>query len=40
VPEAPKVNARAVMVAKIDGEITDDIPTPESEGKNAAAVAQ
>jgi hypothetical protein len=35
------VNARAVIVAKIaTGEITDDIPTPESEGKNAAAVAQ
>jgi hypothetical protein len=43
VPRGPKgerrpadVNARAVMVAKIaTGKITDDIPTPESEGKNA-----
>ena len=40
-PRGPKgerrpadVNARAVMVAKIArGEITDDIPTPEGEGK-------
>jgi hypothetical protein len=29
------------MVAKIaTGEITDDIATPESEGKSAAAIAQ
>ena len=34
------VNARAVMIAKIaTGEIEDKVPTPESEGKNPAAVA-
>ena len=34
------VNARAVMIAKIaTGEIEDVRPTPESEGKNPAAVA-
>lgn len=34
------VNARAVMIAKIaTGEIEDTVPTPESEGKNPAAVA-
>ncbi|MEA2907792.1 MAG: hypothetical protein QOI12_5179 [Alphaproteobacteria bacterium] len=34
------VNARAVMIAKIaTGELADDVPTPESEGKNPAAVA-
>jgi hypothetical protein len=46
-PRGPKgekrpadVNARAVMIAKIaTGELADDVPTPESEGKNAAAVA-
>jgi hypothetical protein len=46
-PRGPKgekrpadVNARAVMIAKIaTGEIEDVRPTPESEGKNAAAVA-
>jgi len=46
-PRGPKgerrpadVNARAVMVAKIaTGEIEDTRPTPESEGKNPAAVA-
>jgi len=46
-PRGPKgerrpadVNARAVMIAKIaTGEIDDAPPTPESEGKNAAAVA-
>ena len=46
-PRGPKgerrsvdVNARAVMIAKIaTGEIEDVQPTPESEGKNAAAVA-
>ena len=33
------VNARAVMIAKIaTGEIRDVRPTPESEGKSAAAV--
>jgi hypothetical protein len=33
------VNARAVMIAKIaTGEIEDVRPTPESEGKNPAAV--
>jgi hypothetical protein len=33
-------NAAAVMVGKIAaGEIDDTRPTPESEGKNAAAVA-
>ena len=46
-PRGPKgehrpadVNARAVMIAKIaTGELSDDVPTPESEGKNPAAVA-
>jgi hypothetical protein len=46
-PRGPKgekrpadVNARAVMVARIaTGEIEDARPTPESEGKNPAAVA-
>ena len=46
-PKGPKgerrhadVNARAVTNAKIaTGEAADDVPTPESEGKNAAAVA-
>ena len=46
-PRGPKgekrpadVNARAVMIAKIaTGEIEDVRPTPESEGKNPAAVA-
>jgi hypothetical protein len=46
-PKGPKgekrpadVNARAVMIAKIaTGEIEDVRPTPESEGKNPAAVA-
>ncbi len=34
------VNARAVMIAKIaTGEIEDVLPTPESEGKDPAAVA-
>jgi hypothetical protein len=34
------VNDRAVMIAKIaTGELPDDVPTPESEGKNPAAVA-
>ena len=34
------VNARAVMIGKIaTSEIEDVPPTPESEGKNAAAVA-
>jgi hypothetical protein len=33
-------NARAVMIAKIaTGEIEDKVPTPESEGKDPAAVA-
>jgi hypothetical protein len=33
-------HAAAVMVAKIaTGEIADDVPTPESEGKDPAAVA-
>ncbi len=47
-PRGPKgekrpadVNARAVMIAKIaTGEIEDVRPTPESEGKNPAAVAR
>jgi hypothetical protein len=47
VPRGPKgekrpadVNARAVMIAKIaTGELTDDVPTAESDGKNPAAVA-
>jgi hypothetical protein len=46
-PRGPKgekrpadVNARAVMIGKIaTGEIEDVRPTPESEGKNPAAVA-
>jgi len=46
-PRGPKgerrpadVNARAVMIGRIaTGEIEDVQPTPESEGKNAAAVA-
>jgi hypothetical protein len=46
-PRGPKgerrpadVNARAVMIGKIaTGEIEDVPPTPESEGKNPAAVA-
>lgn len=46
-PRGPKgekrpadVNARAVMIAKIaTGEVKDETPGPESEGKNAAAVA-
>jgi RNase adaptor protein for sRNA GlmZ degradation len=34
------VNVRAVMIAKIaTGEIKDVLPTPQDEGKNAAAVA-
>ena len=34
------VNARAVMIAKIaTGKLADDVPTPEFEGKNPAAVA-
>jgi hypothetical protein len=34
------VNRNAVLIAKIaTGEIEDDVPTPESEGKNPAAVA-
>lgn len=34
------VNVRAVMIGKIaTGEIEDTKPTPESEGKNRAAVA-
>lgn len=46
-PRGPKgekrpadTHAAAIMVAKIaTGQIKDDIPTPESEGKNPAAVA-
>jgi hypothetical protein len=46
-PRGPKgekrpadVNARAVMIARIaTGEIEDTVPSPESEGKNPAAVA-
>ena len=46
-PRGPKgerrpadVNVRAVMIAKIaTGEIEDSQPTPESEGKDPAAVA-
>lgn len=46
-PRGPKgerrpadVNARAVMIAKVaTGAIENARPTPESEGKNAAAVA-
>ena len=46
-PRGPKgekrpadVNARAVLIGKIaTGEIEDVRPTPESEGKNPAAVA-
>jgi hypothetical protein len=34
------VNARAVMIARIaTGKLADDVPKPESEGKNPAAVA-
>jgi hypothetical protein len=34
------VNRNAILVARIaTGEAADDAPTPESEGKNAAAVA-
>src|SRR5215210_5343578 len=46
-PRGPKGERRpadaigaAVMIAKIaTGEIKEDVPTPESEGKNPAAVA-
>jgi hypothetical protein len=46
-PRGPKgerrpadVNKNAVLIAKIaTGEAADDVATPESEGKNAAAVA-
>jgi RNase adaptor protein for sRNA GlmZ degradation len=46
-PRGPKgekrhadVNRNAVLIAKIaTGEIADDLPSPESEGKNPAAVA-
>jgi hypothetical protein len=46
-PRGPKgkkrpadVNKNAVLIARIaTGEAADDVPTPESEGKNAAAVA-
>jgi hypothetical protein len=46
-PRGPKgerrhadVNRNAVLIARIaTGEATDDAPTPESEGKNPAAVA-
>jgi hypothetical protein len=39
-PSSILLNARAVMIAKIaTGEIEDVRPTPESEGKNPAAVA-
>jgi hypothetical protein len=46
-PRGPKgerrhadVNRNAVLIAKIaTREAADDVPTPESEGKNAAAVA-
>jgi len=46
-PRGPKgerrhadVNRNAVLIAKIaTGEAADDVPTAESEGKNAAAVA-
>ena len=35
-----KVNARTAMIAKVaTREIKDDAPTPESDGKNPAAVA-
>lgn len=34
------VNARAVLIAKIaSGKVKDDLPTPESERKDPAAVA-
>lgn len=34
------VNRNAVLIARIaTGEAADDVATPESEGKNAAAVA-
>jgi hypothetical protein len=46
-PRGPKgerrpadVNKNAVLIARITtGEVIDEAPTPESEGKNAAAVA-
>jgi hypothetical protein len=46
-PRGPKgekrpadVNRNAVLIAKIaTGEAADDVPSAESEGKNAAAVA-
>ena len=46
-PRGPKgekrhadVNRNAVLIGKIaTGEVADDVATPESEGKNAAAVA-
>jgi hypothetical protein len=46
-PRGPKgerrhadVNRNAVLIARIaTGEAADDVATPESEGKNAAAVA-
>jgi hypothetical protein len=46
-PRGPKgekrhadVNRNAVLIARIaTGEAADDAPTPESDGKNAAAVA-
>ena len=46
-PRGPKgekrpadTNAAAVLIGKIaTGEVEDVLPTPESEGKNAAAVA-
>jgi hypothetical protein len=46
-PRGPKgekrpadVNKNAVLIARIaTGEAADDLPTPESEGKNPAAVA-
>jgi hypothetical protein len=47
VPKGPQgekrhanVDRNAVLIARIaTGEAVDDVPTPESEGKNAAAVA-
>jgi hypothetical protein len=46
-PRGPKgekrhadVNRNVVLIAKVaTGEAADDLPSPESEGKNAAAVA-
>jgi hypothetical protein len=46
-PRGPKgerrptdVNKNGVLIARIaTGEAADDVPTPDSEGKNAAAVA-